>query len=176
MVFSIAVWRRLIGAMTLALALAAPVFAKAQVVAYGASNVQGYGVEPSEAYPARLQAMLREKGVKATVRNLGVYGVTSEQMLARLDGAIPKGAKVVILDASGEFVNDYLHGVSLQQGQENLAQMVTRLQARGITVIKESTEDIPMSERQADGKHLTPEGHRQVAARLVDQVAAALGR
>ena len=170
------IWRSLLGLLALTLALAAPTLVEAQVAAYGASNVQGYGVKPSEAYPAQLQAMLRAKGIKATVRNLGVFGVTSDEMLQRLDSAIPKGTKVVILDASGEFLNDYLHGVSQQQGQANLAEMVSRLQARGMTVIQESTQDIPMSERQADGKHLTPEGHREVAARLVDQVAAALSR
>jgi acyl-CoA thioesterase-1 len=173
---SIRIWRWLVGVLALTFALAAPTLAEAQVAAYGASNVQGYGVKPSEAYPAQLQAMLRAKGIKATVRNLGVFGVTSEQMLQRHVSAIPKGTKIVILDASGEFLNVYLHGIGAQQGQANLAEMVSRPQARGITVIQESTQDIPMSERQADGKHLTPEGHREVAARLVDQAAAALSR
>lgn len=169
-------WRWLVGALAMLMLAGAPSAVWAQVVAFGASNVQGHGVRPSEAYPAQLQAMLHARGIKVTVRNAGVYGDTSAGMLARLNSAIPAGTKVVILDASGEFLNDALHGISQSDGQANLATMVSRLQARSIVVIKELTLDIPMSERQADGKHLTPEGHRVVAARLVDEVAAALGR
>ena len=33
-----------------------------------------------------------------------------------------------------------------------------------------------MSQRQPDGKHLTPEGYRVVAARLLDPVMRALGQ
>jgi acyl-CoA thioesterase I len=175
MVRSIGFRCSLMPALATALLLAGSHIAQAQVVAFGASNVQGHGVRPSEAYPAQLEAMLRARGVKVRVKNAGIYGDTSAHMLARLDSAIPGGTRVVILDSSGEFLNDYVHGVSRQQGQANLAQMVSRLQGRGITVIQESTQDLPMSERQADRTHLTPEGHRVVAARLVDQVARALG-
>jgi len=34
----------------------------AQIVALGASNVEGYGVSAGEAFPAVLEAMLRAKG------------------------------------------------------------------------------------------------------------------
>jgi acyl-CoA thioesterase-1 len=156
--------------------LAAPNAARAQVVAFGASNVEGHGVPRAQAYPAQLEAMLRAKGLKARVKNAGVYGDTSAAMLARLDQAIPRGSKVVILDTSGELLNNYVHGISESQGQADIATMTSRLQARGVVVIPESTQDIPMSERQPDGKHLTPEGHRVVATRLVDPVVRALGQ
>ncbi len=167
---------RLMSLVCLLLLFAPPSAARAQVVAFGASNVQGHGVMRSEAYPAQLEALLRAKGLKARVKNAGVFGDTSAAMLARLNSAIPRGAKVVILDTSGEFYNDARHGISPQQGQANLAEITSRLEARGIVVIPESTQDIPMSERQADGLHLTPEGHQAVAARLVDPVMRALGQ
>jgi acyl-CoA thioesterase I len=154
--------------------LTLPNLARAQVVAFGASNFEGHGVSRLEAFPAQLETMLRAKGFKVRVKNAGVYGDTSARMLARLNSSIPAGTKVVILDASGEFLNDYLHGVSEQEGQANLATMAATLQSRGIVVIKESTQDLPVEDRQADGRHLTAAGHRIVAARLVDEVAAAL--
>ncbi|MGO9327453.1 MAG: hypothetical protein ACLQJ0_04980 [Steroidobacteraceae bacterium] len=43
-----------------------------------------------------------------------------------------------------------------------MARWVPHLQARGI---EEPTQPLPMSDRQADGQHLTPEGHRIVAVR-----------
>src|ERR1700731_2215936 len=36
--------------------------ASAQIVALGASNVEGYGVSSSEAWPAQLESILRAKG------------------------------------------------------------------------------------------------------------------
>jgi acyl-CoA thioesterase I len=167
---------RILGVIGLALLLGLPGVARGQVVAFGASNVQGHGVQRSEAYPAQLERMLREKGLKARVKNAGIYGDTSAGMLARLNASIPPGTKVVILDTSGELINNALSGISEQQGQADIALMTSRLQTRGIIVIPESTSDLPMSVRQADGKHLTPEGHRLVATRLLDQVMRALGQ
>jgi acyl-CoA thioesterase I len=148
--------------------------AQAQVVAFGASNVEGHGVAPAQAYPAQLEAMLRARGINVTVKNAGVYGDTSQAMLARLDRDIPPGTKVVILDTSGELLNDYVAGISQAQGQADIATMTQRLEARHIIVIPESTQDIPPNLRQPDGKHLTPQGHNVVAARLIDSVVQAL--
>ena len=148
--------------------------ARAQIVAFGASNVLGWGVPPADAYPAQLEAMLRAKGMNVSVRNAGIYGDTSQGMLARLDRDIPPGSKIVILDTSGELLNDYVQGISQAQGQADIAAMTARLTARHIVVIPESTQDLPPSDRQPDGKHLTPEGHRIVAARLLDSVIRAL--
>jgi acyl-CoA thioesterase-1 len=146
----------------------------AQVVAFGASVVQGYGVEPSQAYPAQLEAMLRARGINVTVKNAGVYGDTSAAMITRLGRDIPAGTKVVILDTSGELLNDYVAGISQAQGKADIATMTAALTARHSIVIPESTADLPMSDRLPDLKHLSREGHRIVAARLVDSVARAL--
>jgi len=174
---SCAVWpQRLLLVVGLLFLATAPEVALAQVVAFGASNVEGHGVPRAQAYPAQLEAMLRARGLKVRVKNAGVYGDTSAAMLARLDRAVPQGSKVVILDTSGELLNNYMQGISESQGQADIATMTSRLQARGVVVIPESTQDIPMDQRQPDGKHLTPEGYRVVAARLLDPVMRALGQ
>ena len=62
--------------------------ATAQIVAFGASNTAGYGVGSDQAWPARLEAMLRAKGYQVTVANAGISGDTTMGMLRRLDAAL----------------------------------------------------------------------------------------
>jgi len=155
--------------------LASTDMAGAQVVAFGASVVMGYGGPPSQAYPAQLEAMLRARGINVTIKNAGIYDDTSTGMLARLDRDIPPGTTVVILDTSGELLNDRFHGISEAQGQADIATMTARLTARHIAVVPESTADIPPNLRLPDHMHLTPEGNRLVATRLVDSVVQGLG-
>jgi lysophospholipase L1-like esterase len=45
----------------------------AQIVAFGASNVAGAGVESGEAWPAQLEALLREKGLQRQRHQRGDY-------------------------------------------------------------------------------------------------------
>ncbi len=149
--------------------------AHGQVVAFGASNISGWNVGQSEAIPAQLQAMLREKGYTVRVLNKGIYGNTTTEMLARADRDIPVGTSVVILDVSGGLYNDVRNGISRAQGEADLATIRRRLAARHIAVVPFSGTDIPAPYHQADGIHLTPEGHRLAAAHLLPAVTAALG-
>src|ERR1700731_4860393 len=81
--------------LTIAASLASA--AAAQIVAFGASNTAGHGVGSDQAWPARLEAMLRAKGYQATVANAGISGDTTASMLERLDAAVPDGTELVIL-------------------------------------------------------------------------------
>jgi acyl-CoA thioesterase-1 len=158
----------------LASALLAP--AEAQVVAFGASNVAGRGVSLSEAFPEQLEAMLRAKGYPVTVVNAGVSGDGSQQMLARIDQAIPEGTRVVILDVGGGMWNDARLHVPLATDAGDFATMRAKLSARGIAIVDlHSNYDMPPHDIQADGIHLTPEGHRLLASRLTPLVISALG-
>src|SRR5215510_14947985 len=69
----------------------------AQVVAFGASITQGKGVSGQEAYPARLEALLRSKGIDVAVVNQGINGDTLQSMQNRMDRVVPQGTRVVIL-------------------------------------------------------------------------------
>jgi acyl-CoA thioesterase I len=149
--------------------------AHAQVVAFGASNVQGYGVSPSEAFPAQLQGMLQAKGYNVTVQNAGVYGSTSSDMRARLDSAVPQGTKVVLLDVSGPQFNNRFKGISPAEGRADLAAISAALRARGIKIVEVNATGIGPNYRQGDGVHLSPTGHQLMASRLLPQVIRALG-
>ena len=169
--------RRIVAILSISLFLAAAAapLAHAQVVAFGASNVAGRGVSRSEAFPAQLEEMLRAKGYPVTVTNAGVSGDGSEQMLARIDQATPAGTRVVILDVGGAMWNDARLHVPLATDVTDIATMRAKLSARGVAIVDlHSNYDMPPQLIQADGIHLTAEGHRLLAARLTPLVIAAL--
>jgi hypothetical protein len=147
----------------------------AQIVAFGASNISGWNVAASQAIPAQLQSMLREKGYSVTVRNAGVYGNTTTQMRARMDTDIPQDTTIVILDSTGGQYNDSRLGISREQGEADFAAIKARLADRHIKVILISGTDVPPQYHQQDGLHLTPEGHRMAVSNILPDVMQALG-
>ena len=147
--------------------------AHAQIVALGASNVAGRGVSSSEAFAAQLERMLAAKGYNAHITNAGVNGNTNADMLARLDQAVPAGTKVVLLGTLGGRYN----ARRLGQGDQNaeFASIMAKLRSRGIKIIPVTAAGVTRKHLQADGVHLTAEGHAAVAARLLPSVIRALG-
>jgi acyl-CoA thioesterase I len=148
--------------------------AHAQIVALGASNVAGRGVNSSEAFPAQLERMLAAKGYNVHITNAGVNGNTNADLLARLDQAVPAGTKVVLLGTLGGRYN----ARRLGQGDQNaeFASIMAKLRSRGIKIIPVTAAGVSRKHLQVDGVHLTAEGHAAVAARLLPSVIGALGR
>jgi acyl-CoA thioesterase I len=145
----------------------------AQIVAFGASNTAGYGVESDQAWPVRLEAMLRAKGYQATVANAGISGDTTAGMLERLDSAVPEGTELVILAIFP--YNDAGKGIPPAVHAANTEKILGRLQARGIKTIS-AIPYVSGLPTQSDGIHLTAESHATLAARLLPEVIAAIGR
>jgi acyl-CoA thioesterase-1 len=160
-------------------AQAAPV----SIVALGASNTAGFGVEPDQAYPSQLQAMLRAKGYDVQIANAGISGDTSAGMLGRLGSAVPAETRIVILDPGNNDIKACTEPWRPQRcatpGQRaaSINAIGSRLRARGIKVFMANIEfrSVPISHWQADRRHLTAEGHRIIAGRLFSRVAAAIG-
>jgi|ERR1700733_11098819 acyl-CoA thioesterase I len=138
----------------------------ATVVALGASNTAGKGVSPGEAYPAQLEAMLRARGLDVNVVNAGISGDTTGGMMARLDSAVPKGTRVVILQPGG---NDLRKGAPNYTGE-----LRSRLSAMGVKVVMLPNGMFRGKPHQPDGMHLTPEGYHMLAQQMVGPVASAL--
>jgi acyl-CoA thioesterase-1 len=63
----------------------------ALVVALGDSNTAGYGVGRENAFPARLQAMLRSNGYDVRVANAGISGDTVRNSLPVWTATSPRG-------------------------------------------------------------------------------------
>lgn len=103
-----------------------------RIVAFGDSLTAGLGVAQEEAYPARLQRRLDERGLRYRVINAGVSGDTTAGGLRRVDWVLKSRPEFVILELGG---NDGLRGLNLQQTKANLAEIVQRCQAASVKVI-----------------------------------------
>ncbi len=140
------------------------------IVALGASNTAGKGVGEENAFPARLEALLRAKGYDARVVNAGISGDDTGGMLSRIDEAVPDGTQIVILDKAKS--NDAMRGVDTGA---NIAAMSRRLRDRHIKVIViPNMHEWADQQLQADGIHITEAGHAAVAAHLLPEVIAAI--
>jgi acyl-CoA thioesterase-1 len=146
--------------------------AAATIVALGASNTYGRGVERAQSYPAQLEALLRARGHAAQVINAGINGDTTAGMLGRIDAVVPSGTSIVILQPGG---NDRRKGEGAASAG-NVATIEAKLRSRGIRVIMLPNEMFRRFPHQGDGQHLTAEGYRMLAETLLPQVTAALGR
>lgn len=106
-----------------------------RILAFGDSLFAGYGLDPAQSYPARLEAALRAKGVNAKIANAGVSGDTTAAGLQRLAFTLDaQGVKpdLFILELGG---NDLLRGLSPEQTRANLGEMLAELKKRGIPVL-----------------------------------------
>ena len=157
--------------LLLAGAQAAAQAAPLRIVAIGGSNTSGWGVGSGSAYPERLQAMLRAKGIDAEVKNSGIPAETTNGMLGRIDSAVPDGTSIVILQPGG---NDLRFFGTKERRTSNINAMVAKLRARNIKVIVYDPV-FPPEDYQWDRIHINTDGHNKMAAALVPQVMAAIG-
>lgn len=148
-------------------AQAAPV----KIVAIGASNTSGWGVQSGNAYPERLQALLRAKGIDAEVKNAGIPMETTNGMLGRIDSDVPAGTAIVIIQPGG---NDLRFFGTKAKRTANINAMVAKLHARHIrTIVYDPV--FPPEDYQWDRIHINTAGHAKIAAALLPQVLAAMG-
>src|SRR5665811_1756594 len=141
------------------------------IVAVGASNTWGWGVGAQDAFSARLQTILRQRGIDATVTNAGVIADTTAGMLSRIDTTVPNGTNIVILQPGS---NDLRFGWSKQQHAANIAAIVDRLRRRRIRVIVYDPV-IPPNFLQGDGIHFTAAAHHKIATTLAAKIAGGHG-
>ena len=114
--------------------------ARPRIAILGDSLTAGLGVATAASYPSLLQQRLDADGLDFEVVNAGVSGDTSAGGLARLDWALDGDVRILIVALGG---NDGLRGLPAGELQHNLAQIVERAQARGITVILAGMEAPP---------------------------------
>lgn len=106
-----------------------------RILAFGDSLFAGYGLQPGESYPARLEAALRARGVNARVINAGVSGDTTAAGWQRLAFTLDTQQvrpDLFILELGG---NDLLRGLSPDETRANLARILAELKQRGIPVL-----------------------------------------
>jgi len=111
-----------------------------RVVILGDSLTAGLGLDRAQSFPSLLQARLDREGYNYQVVNAGVSGDTSAGGLRRLDWALEGNVRVLVVELGA---NDGLRGLPVAGMKKNLAEIITRAQARGITVILAGMEAPP---------------------------------
>jgi acyl-CoA thioesterase-1 len=103
-----------------------------KMVVLGDSLSAGLGLSANDAFPAKLQKALKDKGINVDMTNAGVSGDTSSGGRGRLDWSVPEGTEAVILELGA---NDALRGTDPAVTRSALSDILTRLKARGIAVL-----------------------------------------
>jgi acyl-CoA thioesterase-1 len=112
-----------------------------EIVAFGDSLTAGYGIAPTEAFPAVLQDYLRREALPFTVVNAGVSGDTTASALSRLAGVLARQPEIVIVALGA---NDGLRGVPVAVMRENLTRVIRETKASGARVILCAMEALPL--------------------------------
>ena len=107
-----------------------------KVIAFGDSLFAGYGLDPRDAYPEKLENALRAKGINADVINAGVSGDTTAAGLQRLEFTLASQKDVppalFILELGG---NDLLRGLKPAETKANLGKMLAILKEQKVPVL-----------------------------------------
>ena len=111
---------------------AAPPDDRPVIVAFGDSLTAGFGLDPGQGYPERLQQILDERGFAYRVVNQGISGDTTSGGAARADEALRLNPAVVILELGA---NDGLRGLPLDETRRNLFEMTERFRGAGAKVL-----------------------------------------
>ena len=101
------------------------------LVVLGDSLSAGFGVDLSEAWPARIQEKIREAGLPWKLVNAGLSGDTSAGGLRRLDWILRRPVDALLLELGS---NDGLRGLPLEATRANLQTVIERIRAKNPNV------------------------------------------
>jgi acyl-CoA thioesterase-1 len=120
-------------AMTLSMVLAqlASAAEMKTILVFGDSLSDGFMLKRSEAYPALLGKKLRAAGFNFQVINASAAGGTTAGGLERLPPHLKHRIDVFILELG---INDAFRGLSIDQIQSNLQQIIDKVKTRNPTV------------------------------------------
>jgi acyl-CoA thioesterase-1 len=102
------------------------------LLALGDSLTAGYGLQPSDAFPVKLEAALRAKGHDVRVVNAGVAGDTALDGYSRVDWALSEEVDAVIVELGA---NDALRGLPPAQAEQALDKLLARLAEKRLPVL-----------------------------------------
>ncbi len=102
------------------------------ILALGDSLTAGYGLDPGQSLPDKLQEALRAKGLDITIINAGVSGDVAAQGAARLDWALTDDVKAVIVELGA---NDALRGLEPAQAENALREILQKLRDKKLPML-----------------------------------------
>src|SRR5262249_44717736 len=101
------------------------------ILVFGDSLSDGFMLKRSEAYPALLAKKLRAAGLNFQVINASASGGTTEGGLERLPPHLKHRIDIFILELG---INDAFRGLSIDEIQHNLQQIIDKVKARNLNV------------------------------------------
>ena len=103
-----------------------------KIVVLGDSLSAGYGLSEPDAFPSKLGAALKAKGIDVVIINAGVSGDTATGGLDRVGWSVPDGTDAVVLELGA---NDALRGVNPAVTKKALDGILQKLKKRNIPVL-----------------------------------------
>ena len=124
---------RILSLVAMLLISGQPAFAKpVTLLVLGDSLTAGLGLEPQDAFPAKLEAALKPRYPDLTIINAGVSGDTAADGLARLDWALSDDVGGLIV---GLGANDALRGLDVAQMETALEGILAKAKQRNLPVL-----------------------------------------
>lgn len=93
------------------------------ILFFGDSLTAGYGLDPSQAFPALIQEKINARGWNFRAINAGLSGETTAGGLRRIDWVLQRPIDVLVLALGA---NDGLRGLPLAEAQRNLQAIIDR--------------------------------------------------
>jgi acyl-CoA thioesterase-1 len=97
------------------------------IVFFGNSLTAGYGVEPSEAFPALIQLKIDSLHLPFKVINAGLSGETTAGGRSRIDWVLNQPVDIFFLELGG---NDGLRGIPVKETQRNLQAIIDKVKSK----------------------------------------------
>ncbi|MBE5318106.1 arylesterase [Pedobacter sp. MR2016-19] len=100
---------------------------KKNILFFGTSLTAGYGLDPTEAYPALIQNRIDSLKMPYNVINGGLSGETSAGGKGRIDWLLKQPVDIFVLELGA---NDGLRGLPVAQTIKNLQAIIDRVKAK----------------------------------------------
>jgi acyl-CoA thioesterase-1 len=97
------------------------------ILFFGTSLTAGYGLDPTEAYPALIQKRIDSLKMPYKVINGGLSGETSAGGKGRIDWLLKQPVDIFVLELGA---NDGLRGLPVSQTIKNLQDIIDRVKAK----------------------------------------------
>ena len=104
---------------------------KKTILFFGNSITAGYGLDLSDAFPARIQEKIDSMNVPYKVVNAGVSGETSSGGNSRIDWILKQPVDIFVLELGG---NDGLRGIPITETKKNLQLIIDKVKKKNPAV------------------------------------------
>lgn len=104
-----------------------PTADKKTILFFGNSLTAGYGLDPEDSFPSRIEDIVDSLNMPYSVVNAGLSGETTSGGLNRIDWVLSQKVDVFVLELGA---NDMLRGLPVAETKKNLKAIMDRVKAK----------------------------------------------